>query len=241
MRLVRVAAIPLLLVTCDVAVAQVSAMVAPTPTIGATSPLGSAGLPVSPTGIPLGSTEIISAGVSPLPPGPAGTIATPGAGAPCSTLGTSSYQMYGSSATYDGGGMSVANSMPATGGTAGGTAASPGMSTGTSATSGFLTTSGMTQSSAMSASGTIDTAGMSGTCGSGSNSLAASSNPTSPTTPGGAPRAGIPLGSVEIGNLGVSSAALVPTMPVILPPSSVASPPTMPVAAPPASPSSSVP
>ena len=223
MRLAGVAAIPLLLVTCDVAVAQVSGTVAPTPTIGATSPLGSAGLPVSPTGIPLGSTEITSAGVSPLPPGPTGTIATPGAGTACSTLGTSSYQMYGSSATYDGGGMSVANSMPATGGTAGGTAASPGMLTGISATSGISTTSGMTQSSVISAPGAIDTAGMSGMCGSGSNSLAASSNPTSPTTPGGAQRTGIPLGSVEIGNLGVSSAALVPAMPVAAPPASPSS------------------
>ena len=57
---------------------------------------------------------------------------------------------------------------------------------------------------------------LSGMCGSGSSSIASSSTPTStsPTTPGGAARTGIPLGSTEIGNLGVSSAAAVPTMSV---------------------------
>jgi hypothetical protein len=45
-------------------------------------------------------------------------------------------------------------------------------------------------------------------------SLAASSTPTSPTTPGGVPRTGIPMGSTEIGNLGVSSAAAVPIITV---------------------------
>ena len=40
-------------------------------------------------------------------------------------------------------------------------------------------------------------------CGSGAANLAASSTPTAPTTPGGQPRTGIPLGSTEISNLGV--------------------------------------
>ena len=221
------AALPALLVG-NVALAQVSGMVVPTPTIGATSPLGSAsaGSSISPTGIPLGSTEIMSAGTSPVPPNPTGTIAVPSGGLPCSTLGTSSSQMFGSNATYDGGGMSVTNSMPATGAAPGGTAASPGMSSGISATSGMSMTSGMIQSSTMSASGTMDTAGMSGTCGSGSSSPVASSTPTAP---GGAPRTGVPLGSVEIGNLGVSSGAPVPTMPVTVPGVVAMPPPTMPV------------
>ena len=51
-------------------------------------------------------------------------------------------------------------------------------------------------------------------CGAGSGNLAASSTPTAPTTPGGVPRTGIPMGSTEIGNLGVSSAAAVPIITV---------------------------
>lgn len=209
-----VAALPALL-ACNVAVAQVGGMaLVPTPTVGATSPLGGEfGSPIAPTGIPLGATEITSPGTSPLPSNPTGTIAMPSSsGTPCSTLGSSSSAMYGSTATYDGGGMSAAASMPATGGAAGNTAAAASMSSSLSTTSGLSATSGMMQSSGMStASGIMDTAGMSGMCGSGSNSVAASSTPTTPTTPGGAARVGVPLGSVEIGNLGVSSAATVPT------------------------------
>ncbi len=50
-------------------------------------------------------------------------------------------------------------------------------------------------------------------CGSGSGSVVSSSAPTSmaPTTPGGVGRTGIPLGSTEIGNLGVSGTPAVPT------------------------------
>jgi hypothetical protein len=51
-------------------------------------------------------------------------------------------------------------------------------------------------------------------CGSGASSIAASSNPTtttSSTASSSGARAGIPLGSYEIGNLGVSSAPAVPT------------------------------
>src|SRR5260370_19822778 len=78
----------------------------------------------------------------------------------------------------------------------------------------------MTVPSGVSASaGMLDTSGMSGMCGSGSSSIASSSTPTStsmsPTTPGGAARTGIPLGSMEISNLGVSSAPAVPTTGVL--------------------------
>jgi hypothetical protein len=217
------AALPALFVG-NVALAQMNGMVVPTPGIGATSPLGSASSSssVSPTGIPFGSTEITSAGVSPLPPNPTGSLAVPSGGTPCSTLGASSSQMYGSTATYDGGGLSVANSTPATGAASGSTAASPSTSSGISTASGMSTTSGMTQS----ASGTMDTAGMSGMCGSGSGSLMASSTPTSATAPGGNARTGIPFGSIELGNLGVSAGATVPgPVSTITPNSNLTAPP----------------
>jgi hypothetical protein len=80
---------------------------------------------------------------------------------------------------------------------------------------------------------------LSAMCGSGASSTAASSTPTStpPTTTGGMARTGVPLGSYEIGNLGVSSAPAVPTTNVSPPVSSVGSSapaaPTMPTASPP--------
>src|SRR5439155_11168315 len=86
MRLSLIAAIFPALVVCNAAMAQVTGMAAPTPTIGATSPLGiGTGSAVSQTGIPLGSTEIASPGVSPAPTGVTGTIAMPGSGTTCST------------------------------------------------------------------------------------------------------------------------------------------------------------
>jgi hypothetical protein len=206
------AALPALFV-CNVAMAQVSGMASPTPTIGATSPLGiGAGSSVSQTGIPLGATELASPGISPSPTGVTGTIAMPGSGTTCSTLGTSPSSMFGSTASFDGGGMGVGTAAPAT-------AATSGMSTssGTSATSGVSTTSGM-----------LETSGMSGMCGSGSSSIASSSTPTSPTVPGGGARTGIPMGSTEIGNLGVSSAPAVPTIGVSPTVGTVGTVPTIP-------------
>ncbi len=116
----------------------------------------------------------------------------------------------------------------------------------TAATTDPTTTPGTSTSSQMSvpsgmstSSGMLDTSGMSGMCGSGSTSIASSSTPTStstmPTTPGGGARTGIPLGSMEIGNLGVSSAPAVPTtgvLPIVgtVGPSSL--PPTMPTVSP---------
>jgi hypothetical protein len=186
MRLSLIAAAAPMLIICNAAaIAQVSGMAIPTPTIAATSPLGmGTGSTVSQTGIPLGSTEIVSAGVSPAPAGVTGSMSS--GSTACSTLGTSPSGMYGSTANYDGGGMTVGATAPAT-----------------AATSGMPATSGM-----------VETSGMSGMCGSGSSNIASSSMPTStsPTTPGGFARSGIPLGSIEIGNLGVSSAAAIPTM-----------------------------
>jgi hypothetical protein len=191
------AVIPALVVCNAAAMAQVSGMASPTPTIAATSPLGiGAGSAVSQTGIPLGSTEIASPGVSPAPVGVTGTISMPNSSTTCSTLGTPPSGMYGSTSSYDGGGMAVGTTAPATVATSG-MSTSPGMS----ATSGMPATSGM-----------VETSGMSGMCGSGSSSIVSSSTPTTPITPGGAARTGIPLGSIEIGNLGVSAAPAIPTM-----------------------------
>jgi hypothetical protein len=208
------------------AFAQVTGMALPTSTMGATSPLGStAGAPISPAGIGLGATELPSPGISPAPL-VTGSIATPSTGTSCSTVGLSPSAMYGSTSTYDGGGMAMAGSAPATG-AAGNTAASIDTSSGIAATSSMSMMSGTTQSAT---TGTLDTAGMSGMCGSGSSSIAASSSPasTAPTTLGGSPRSGIPFDSTEIGNLGISSATLIPTPTVPLVAGSVLTVPTMP-------------
>src|SRR6267143_1246865 len=207
------------------------------PSLGATSPLGmSANGSVGTTGIPLGSTEITSPGVSPAPTGGVtGTIAIPTNGAittsgtTCSTGGMSASGTFGSTASFDGGGAAAGSAAPATAATT-----DPMATTGTSTSSQMTIPSGMSTSSGM-----LDTSGMSGMCGSGSSSIASSSTPTStstlPTTPGGAPRTGIPLGSMEVSNLGVSSAPAVPTTGVLpvagtVGPSSVL--PTMPTVSP---------
>src|SRR5216684_2123197 len=176
MRYSLIAAVLPALFVCNAATAQVSGMASPTPTMGATSPLGiGAGSSVSQTGIPLGSTEIASPGISPSPTGVTGTIAMPGSGTTCSTLGTSPSSMFGSTASFDGGGMGVGTAAPATAATSGSSTSS-----GMSATSGVSTTSGM-----------LDTSGSSGMCGSGSSSVTSSSTPTSSTVPGGGARTGI--------------------------------------------------
>ena len=85
------------------------------PTVGVTSPLGfSPGGSVGATGIPLDATELTSPGVSPAPTGSVtGTISIPASGAittsgtACSTGGISPSGMYGSSASYDGGGTAA--------------------------------------------------------------------------------------------------------------------------------------
>jgi hypothetical protein len=164
------------------AVAQVTGMAAPTPTIGVTSPLGMArSTGIGGTGIPFGATEIASPGVSPLP-----TIAPPaGAATSCSTAGMAPSPIAGSNAAYDGGGLSLATGAP--------TSDASG-----SATSGLPTTTAM-----------IDTSGLSSMCGSGATTPAASSIPMS-TASGSGRGVGIPLGSTEIGNLGISSLLAVP-------------------------------
>src|ERR1700688_2589566 len=138
-RFALIAAVVPVLFASNMAVAQVSGMATPTPTIGATSPLGiGTGSTVSPTGIPLGSTELASPGISPAPTFSTGTTAMPSSGTTCSTLGTAPSGMYGSTATYDGGGVTIGTATPATAATSG-MATSSGMST----TSGISATSGM--------------------------------------------------------------------------------------------------
>jgi hypothetical protein len=161
------------------------AAVMPTPSLSATSPLGMVpSAPVGGTGIPFGATEIASPGVSPAP------ISSTIGGTVCSTIGTAPSTMFGSASNFDGGGMPVGTVTP-------------------QSTMAMQSSSGIPPTSAL-----IDTSGTQSMCGAGSGSLAASSTPTSPTTPGGVPRTGIPMGSTEIGNLGVSSAATVPAITV---------------------------
>jgi hypothetical protein len=237
--LIAATAWPLL---CSPAFAQVGTVMPP---LGVTSSLGAdPGAPVGPNGLQVGASPT----VSPVPNGITGTIAIPsissGAGA-CSTAATSPLGTFGSPATYDGGGMAMAtgNATPAAGATSGamttsGTSTSAGISTSTaiSATSGESTSSGM-----------VETSGLTGMCGSGSSSIAASSNPTStsPTTSDTVARTGVPLGSYQIGNLGISPTLPLPTTSVLPITGSVGSSapsiPTMPVVSPPATASSTAP
>ena len=182
---------------CGPAFAQ-QAAVMPTPSLSATSPLGMVpSAPVGGTGIPFGATEIASPGVSPAPLPSTGIIGSTA----CSTIGTAPSAMFGSAATFDGGGMPVGTITP--------------QSTMAMSSSGIPPTSTL-----------IDTSGSQSMCGAGAGNVAASSTPTSPTTPGGVPRTGIPMGSTEIGNLGVSSAAAVPIITVT--PTVAATIPTVP-------------
>src|SRR4030081_2634600 len=120
MRISLIAAIFPTMLVCNVAMAQVSGMASPSPTIGATSPLGlGTGSAVSPTGIPLGPTEIASPGVSPAPGDATGTIATPSGSTTCSTIGTAPSSMFGSTTSFDGGGMAMGTAAPATAATSG--------------------------------------------------------------------------------------------------------------------------
>jgi len=170
---------------CGPSFAQ-QAAVMPTPSLSATSPLGMVpSAPVGGTGIPFGATEITSPGVSPAPLPSTGMIGSTA----CSTTGTAPSTMFGSAATFDGGGVAVGTVTP--------------QSTMAMSSSGIAPTSAL-----------IDTSGTQSMCGAGSGNLAASSTPTSPTTVGGVQRTGIPMGSTEIGNLGVSSAVAVPIITV---------------------------
>ncbi|MEA2875864.1 MAG: hypothetical protein QOF14_1060 [Hyphomicrobiales bacterium] len=137
-------------------------------------------------------------------------------------------------------GMTPGSSVAPTGIPMGATAlASPGLSplpcpaTGStsSAMSGSTTTfdgGGIGMGAGMSMPGSLAASGPCGTTSSGASSMAA----TSPVTPGGATRTGIPLGSFEIGSAGVSPmlpstsmtstlpvGAAVPSTPFLIPPS----------------------
>src|ERR1700688_3405183 len=198
-RFVSAAVVLAALFACNVAVAQADipfhGTVPPTQRRGATPPLGiTSGSGASPAGIPLSSTEITSAGLSPVPTGVTGTITlpNPGSATACSTVGAPPSELFGSTASYDGGGLAVGTAGPAT-------AANLGITTSGTTTSGTATplptsvTSEMPMSSGA-APGMPDTSGMSGACGSGSSSLAASSAPTSTS-------ATVACGAARTGNL----------------------------------------
>jgi hypothetical protein len=213
MRPLLIAAVAWPLSFCSPALAQVGTDVPP---LGVTSSLGAdPSAPVGTSGLAPGMSTLVNS----LPSGITGTIVVPstssGAGA-CSNLATSPTGTFGSPATYDGGGMAMATgtTTAATAGTMGGVAPSgTSTSSGISTSAAIATTSGETISSGM-----VETSGLTGMCGAGSSSITASSNPTStspPASSGGA-RAGIPLGSYQIGNLGVSAAQMIPT-PSVLP------------------------
>src|ERR1700681_983704 len=120
MRSFLTAAVALLLWCGSPAFAQVDEALtdplATMPSLGATSPLG-----IGAAGIPLDSTELMSLGVSPVPTGITGTntIPTTSSGTACSTAATSPSQMFGSAASFDGGGMGLGTAPPATAVTSG--------------------------------------------------------------------------------------------------------------------------
>ena len=196
------------LLCSDPAFAQVGTVMPP---LGDTSSLGAdPSAPVGTNGLAPDASTL----VSPVPNGVTGTITIPstssGVGA-CSTLATSPLGTFGSPSTYDGGGMAMASgtTAPAIAATTGGVAPS-----GTSTSSGISTSTAVLATSGEStSSGMVETSGLTGMCGSGSSSITASSNPTStsPATSSSGARAGIPLGSYQIDNLGVSAAQVVPT------------------------------
>src|SRR3984885_3416882 len=193
----------------NAAFAAQTGMTMATPSLGATSSFGMVpGESVGPNGLPLNA----SSGVGTVPNGLTGTITVPSAssGAACSTVATSPEGTFGSPTTYDGGGMTGAAPTPSATAMPGNPSMSSGMSSSAISTSSAISaTSGISTTS-----GTLATSGLTGMCGSGASSIAASSNPTTTTSSSTAPssgaRAGIPLGSYEIGNLGVSAAPSVP-------------------------------
>jgi hypothetical protein len=171
--------------------AQVGGAGIPTPGISATSPLGmTPGSPVAPTGIPMGATELASPGLAPATTGP---MTLPGFGNTCSAIArAATTEGSGTSSVFDGGGIGVGTSDLTTG---------IGAPVGTGTTMGTGTDMGMPMSSS------TGTAAICGTNGTASSSSSAMSSPS----PSGAMRTGIPLGSVEMGNAGVSPLIVVPT------------------------------
>jgi hypothetical protein len=179
-----------------------------TPPLGMTSPLGiGAAAPVDGTGLPLGATELATPGVSPMTSGSsvssAMTMTTPSA---CSsTMGAMQTAASG-----------MGNSTSATAGSLPGESSVTGAISGTSAPTPLFDGTGI----AGTASGTCASA----TTASSSPTASASSPTVSPRTTVG--RAGIPLGSTELGTGGLSplpdpalqsQSTVVPTGPTTVP------------------------
>jgi hypothetical protein len=179
------------------------------PSLEATSPLGTTGGTVAPTGLPLGSTEITTPGVSPLDSGAYGTsngtsipntnmTGTSGmitSASPCSILSPPTTPLTSSTTSvFDGGGL-----------TTGTTPASTGTSMGTVSATATGTSMGAVTSGTPLGSGTSGTSMGSGTSGPcGSSTTASTATSTTPLTPGGGARTGIPLSSFQINSPGVS-------------------------------------
>lgn len=154
----------------------------PTPTIGATSPLGIApNAPVGGTGVPLGATELATPGVS-----------ASGVGTPASNV-------------------SNAPACPALTTNVAGTSGEIGMTApagSTGANGGSFDGGGLTTAMGSTTSGTTSGA-MVANCSPASMNAPSATAPTSAVVTGGVARPGIPLGSTEINNLGVSPPAVV--------------------------------
>jgi len=177
-----------------------------TPPLGVTSPLGiGAAAPVGATGLPLGATELATPGVSPMTSGSSASSAMTTPSACSSTMGAMQTAASG-----------VGNSTSATPGSLPGESSATGAISGTSAPTALFDGTGI--------AGTA-----SGTCASAttasSSPTASASSPTvgSRTTLG---RAGIPLGSTELGTGGLSplpdptlqnQSTVVPTAPSTVP------------------------
>jgi hypothetical protein len=192
---------------CNVGAASAQVgMGAVTPPLGMTSPLGiGAAAPVGATGLPLGATELSTPGVSPMTSGSSASSAMTTPSVCSSTMGAMQTAASG-----------AGNSTSATPGSLPGESSATGAISGTSAPTPLFDGTGI--------AGTA-----SGTCASAttasSSPTASASSPTvgSRTTVG---RAGIPVGSTELGTGGLSplpdptlqsQSTVVPTAPSTVP------------------------
>ena len=201
---VLVAAIVWSLFDVGAAFAQVG-MGAVTPPLGMTSPLGiGTAAPVGVTGVPLGATELGTPGVSPMTANSSGLSAMTAPSACSSTMGAMQTATSG-----------MGNSTGGTAGSLPGESSSTGAISGTSAPTPLFDGTGI----AGTASGTCASAA---TASSSPTSSAASPTLGSRSTVG---RAGIPMGSTELGTGGISplpdptqnQSTVVPTGPVPCP------------------------
>lgn len=213
-----------LFVWSSAAIAQVSGL---PPAVGMTSPLGiGPASPVSPTGIPLGAEELVSPGESPLTAATSPLGSAIGVSPACRGFGGSMPQSSYGLATLSGSSGSGMSSLGA-GGMSSSTGGSLSSDGGVSLSSGGSPMTGTSYGTGLSAGGTtasttvFDGGGMvgnaSGACvsasgGSLAGPAASASSPTGMSYGSSVARAGIPLGSTELGAGGLSPMATVPNM-----------------------------